>query len=255
VSLTPSGQALLDGIEKVFVQIEHSLRSAREAAVDNEFKLSFGLVEYTNLRFVPPALIRLQALYPDVKIVRHEMNTVQQVAALRANEIDVGFGALLNAADGSGLEQTTLLSSDWVLLMPRGHRLATLDRLRVDDLASERLIIFERSINAPLYDGVVEACGNAGFKPNFVYETSQAQIGVDLVEQGLGVMLGTTYVFATHPEALVYRPVDGFEPLVIDVFSRDGENNPLILDFMELAKEEASKLSALINRKSSLTSD
>jgi DNA-binding transcriptional LysR family regulator len=57
ITLTPSGEVLRDGIGKIFTRVDHVLRSTREAGEDNEFKLSIGLVEYTNLPFIPPALV------------------------------------------------------------------------------------------------------------------------------------------------------------------------------------------------------
>jgi DNA-binding transcriptional LysR family regulator len=249
VTLTAAGEALRDGIEAVFEQIDRALLTAREAAGHREFKLSIGMVEYTNLPFVPPALIRLQALYPDVTIERHEMNAIQQTAALATNDIDVGFGVPLGTQDPDpGLRIQPLLESNWALLMRCDHRLAHLDRLRLDDLAAERLIIFARAVNPPLYDGVVAHCQLAGFKPNFVYETMQSQVGINLVEQGLGVMLGATYVFAALPPALDYRLIEGLGPLTVHMFTRAEEHNPLILDFIELAAEEARRVATRLSQ-------
>lgn len=245
VALTPSGEALRDGIEKVFEQIERALKAARKAGEHGEFKLSVGLVEYTNLPFVPPALIRLQALYPDVTIARHEMNAAQQVAALALNQIDVGFGVpIAPMPSNASVRGKPLLESGWALLMRREHRLAGLARLQLDDLAAERLIVPARAVNGPLYDSVVAHCHRAGFRPNFVYETMQSQVGMTLVEQGLGVMLGATYVFASIPESLTWRPIEGFDELTVHMFTRSDERNTLILDFIELALEEARRVQA-----------
>jgi hypothetical protein len=36
-------------------------------------------------------------------------------------------------------------------------------------------------------------------------------------------------------------PVDGFEPLVVKIFFRERKRSPLVLDFIELAIEEARR--------------
>jgi len=243
VTLTPSGAALRDGLDKVFAQIELSLRLAREAGDHATFELSIGLVEYTNLPFVPPALIRLQSLYPDVKIVRHEMNSVQQIDALAKRQIDVGFGVPTAPLPAHAqLQCVPLLTTGWSLLMRADHRLASLEQLEIGDLASERVIIFARAVNPPLYDIAVERCRAAGFMPNFVYETMQSQVGYALVEQGLGIMLGAAYVFTSLPAGLLARPIEGFDALTVHRFSRPDESNPLILDFIDIATEEARRV-------------
>jgi DNA-binding transcriptional LysR family regulator len=240
VSLTASGIALRDSIEAIFTQVDHALRTTRDAAGHKNFKVSIGLVEYANLPFIPPALIRLQALYPDVTVLRHELNTAQQMAALVKHDIDVGFGVPVGGTPYDGdVTVHPLFEARWALLMRSDHRLANVDGLNLCDLARERLIVSARAVNAPLYDALVAHCQQAGFKPNFVYETTQAQVGITLVEQGLGAMIGTTYVFSSLPKTLHYRLINGLEPTTVQMLSRADERDSLILDFIELAAEEA----------------
>lgn len=245
VTLTAAGDALRDGVEQAFGQLDLALRAARETGKDRGFILSIGLVEYTNPPFVPPALIRLQALYPDVTIMRREMNARRQRAALGAGEIDVGFGVPVEPPDNDAqVGSEDLLDSGWCLLMRRDHRFARRTRLHVNELAAERLIVPARSVNEPLYDSVLARFASASVQPNIVYETTQSQVGMTLVDQGLGSMLSAAYVFASVPESLVYCPVDGFDPLTVKAFFREGESNPLVLDFIELAIEEAHRAQA-----------
>jgi DNA-binding transcriptional LysR family regulator len=242
VKLTPAGEALRDGIEEMLGQLEKTLRAAREAGKAQSFTLSIGLVEYTNLPFIPPALIRLQALYPDVNIVRHEMNARRQMAALATDKIDVGFGVPVEQTDPKEhIGSERLLDSGWCLLVRRDHRFAQRTRLRIEELAGERLIVPARAVNEPLYDSVLARFAGANVKPTIVYETTQSQVGIALVDQGLGSLLSAAYVFASVPDSLAHCPVDGFEPLAVEIFFREHERSPLVLDFIELAIEEARR--------------
>jgi DNA-binding transcriptional LysR family regulator len=84
------------------------------------------------------------------------MNTAQQIAALKRNSIDPGFGlpagSLLNDAE---ILTEPLLESSCALLVRSDHRLANVDCLNLCDLAQERLIGSARAANAPLYDWIV----------------------------------------------------------------------------------------------------
>jgi hypothetical protein len=71
--------------------------------------------------------------------------------------------------------------------------------------------------------------------------TTQSQVGISLVDQGLGSLLGAAYVFTSTPESLVYCPFDGFEPLAVDVFFRKRERNRLVLDFIEPTIEKGRR--------------
>jgi DNA-binding transcriptional LysR family regulator len=155
-------------------------------------------------------------------------------------QIDVGFGVQVSPLPDEVRAQP-LLDSGWALLMRAGHRLAGLKSLQLEDLASERIIVPARAVNAPLYDSVVAHCRASGFTPNFVYETMQAQVGITLVEQGLGVMLGAAYVFSSLPPGLVYRPIEGLDSLTVQMFTRADESATLVLDLIFVAAEEARR--------------
>jgi DNA-binding transcriptional LysR family regulator len=101
--------------------------------------------------------------------------------------------------------------------MRSDHRLANVDRLHLCDLAQERLIGSARAVNAPLYDSMVAQFQQAGFTPNFIYETTQIQVGVALIEQGLGAMIGTTYLFSSLPKTLHYRRINDLEPVTVQM--------------------------------------
>ena len=242
VQLTAAGRVFRDGVDKIFAELELSLRLARQAGDQTVFELSLGMVEYTALPFLPASMIRLQALYPDVKIARHEMNAAGQIEALLQRQIDVGFGVPVSSlpSDGEILSEP-ILESHWTLLVQDSHRLASLGSIRLDDLAAERLIVPAREINAPLYDSVISHCRAAGFIPNFVYETMQAQVGITLVQRGLGAMLGAAYVFASVPVGLRTIPIEGLDALPVHSFRRVDESRGLVLDFIELAQEEARR--------------
>jgi DNA-binding transcriptional LysR family regulator len=77
VTLTLPGETLRDSFDAIFQRVEQALRITRDPAGYQSFKLPVGHIEDANLTFIPLALIRFQALYPDITVERHEMNTAQ----------------------------------------------------------------------------------------------------------------------------------------------------------------------------------
>lgn len=242
VELTAAGLVLRDEVDKLFSQFDRALRLAREAGAECEFCLNIGMIEYTNLAFIAPALVRLQALYPEIRITRQEINSQGQPEALLERRIDVGFSAPPPNAVHAGVHAQALLRSRWGVVMPHHHRLAGHAQLQLADLASERIVMFERAIHPRLYDMVVADCLRAGFTPNFVYTTTQVQSGLSLASEGLGIMIGASYIFTTLPPELLFRPIGDMAELVIYAFTREAEDNPLLLDFIELVTQEARRI-------------
>ncbi|MET0319685.1 MAG: LysR substrate-binding domain-containing protein [Duganella sp.] len=250
VELTAAGARLQQEVDRMFDQLQRALRLTREAAEERQFRLAIGMVEFTNLPFVPPALTRLQAAYPGLTVQRHEMVSIQQMEALVKGEIDVGIGVQVGLLPGDGsIRALPVMRGPWVLVMRDDHRLAALAQLQVEDIVGERVIFFERALIPQLYDGVVNACRNAGFTPGFVYETRQAQVGVSMVAEGMGVMLGAAYIFAALPPGLTVRPFRDMDPLQVYLFSRSDEGDPLAHEFMELAAEEARRIQVRLDAR------
>ncbi|WP_229259627.1 LysR family transcriptional regulator [Duganella aceris] len=250
VELTAAGVMLQQELDKMFDQLQRALRLTREAASEREFRLSIGMVEYTNLPFIPPALMRMQAAYPGLKVQRHEMHAGLQAEALGKDVIDVGIGVpVVMPAGGIGVDARPILSGPWVAVLRDDHRLASREQIQVEDLMGERLIFFERQVVPHLYDTLVGACRRAGFTPNFVYETQQAQVGVAMVGEGVGVMLGAAYIFTAPPSGVTTRPIAGMEPLLVHMFTRSGESDALVQEFMEMVAEEARRTQVALDAR------
>ena len=225
---------------KVLAQIEAMVEVTRRTAFQNEQRITMAMVEYTDLPFIVPALTELQKHYPNVKISRKEMVSTQQIKALITHEIDIGLGVLLANEDQAAKVSTrSVLDGRWLLAVPRNHALAQVKVVHLTDLVDENLIIFSRTVNEPLYDAVLASFQRAKVVPNFVYETTQAQIGLRIVKDSGGLMLGADYVLRERHDGIVYVPIDGLPNLNVHIFWREQESSGLVLDFVEFLAETA----------------
>lgn len=246
VALTAAGEVFRDGIRQVFRQIEDTTRLARAAGGFDDVRLAIGLVEYAHVPLLPAALMRLQALYPEAKLVRHELDAAAQIDALQRGRIDIGIGVVaadpvaLLPPDGS-IGAVALLSSRWRLLVPDTHPLAQAGDIDLAQLAGERIVTFARDVNPTVYDALLDASRRAGHELQIVYETSQPHTGVQLAREGLGGMLGTGFVLGEPVAGMTALPVRGLEPLAMHAFWRIDEARTMVLDFVEIAREEARR--------------
>lgn len=243
VELTPAGAVLQQELDKMFQQLQRALRLTREAASEREYRLSLGMVEYTNLPFVPATLLRMQAAYPGLKVQRHEMHAGLQLDALVKDVIDVGIGVPASLPlDEHAIDARPVLSGPWVAVLRTDHPLAARATLSLADLDGEPLIFFERQVVPHLYDQLLGSCKRAGFLPHIVYETQQAQMGIAMAGEGVGVMLGASYIFTALPACVTLRPLADMPPLTVHLMTRAGEQDSLVLEFAEIAAEEALRV-------------
>jgi DNA-binding transcriptional LysR family regulator len=240
VVLTAAGEVFRGQAIEVLAQMETMVEVTRRTAFQNEQRIAIAMVEYTDLPFIVPALTQLQKLYPNVKISRKEMVSTQQIKALIAHQIDIGMGVLLaNEHQAAKISTRFVIDGRWLLAVPSLHRLAQAKVIHLTDLVDENLIIFSRNINEPLYDAVLASFQGAKVQPNFVYETTQAQIGLRIVKDSGGLMLGADYVLRERHDGIVYVPIEGLPDLNVHIFWREQESSGLVLDFVEFLAEAA----------------
>jgi len=250
VRLTRAGEVLRDGAQQMFQVLEETTRRMRLADGFEDYRLAVGMVEYASMSILPYTLSRLQSLYPELKLVRHEMCASKQVGALQRSQIDVGFGGgipyphELLPSDGS-ISSHPMVKSGWRLLMPESHPLASFSRISVHQLCNERIILQARELNPALHDAIRRAFECAGVDPHIVYETSQVQTGIQMARNGLGCMLLAEFIQCGLPPGMRSVPLTDMVQVSMHMFWRTNESNPLVLDFVELAIEAARRQDGL----------
>lgn len=99
-----------------------------------EQRLSAGCVGLLMHRQMPEALAKLRAEMPGLEINISSRNALEQLAALRAGQIDVGFcGGLVEGAD---LHCRIIGQGHLVLLVPEGHALWRRDAIDPAELST-----------------------------------------------------------------------------------------------------------------------
>jgi DNA-binding transcriptional LysR family regulator len=181
---TEAGSALL-------TQARATLRAARECrevvarARGRVEVLRLGLVSVASPPLVATVLSAFAAEHPDVRIVQRDLPPREQVRDLRDGRLDVAV--LGRPADGRGLRFVRLLDARWTAAMPAGHPRAGEAAVDVSDLRGERLILFPRTANPPLYDHVLRAFSDADGRARVVQEPAQLHAALDLVRAGAGI--------------------------------------------------------------------
>jgi LysR family hydrogen peroxide-inducible transcriptional activator len=101
-----------------------------------------------------------------------------------AGDLDVAILAL--PADTKGLVTRSLFAEAFMIAMPENHRLAARRRLKIGDLAGEKLLLLEEG--HCLRDQALEVCARAGTEEQDFRATSLETLR-QMVAAGLGITL------------------------------------------------------------------
>ncbi len=238
VELTAAGEVLLTEARRTLTQLDWAVGAARRAEQGEVGRLALGFVGPATYSVLPPILRAFHERFPDVELDVDELNTGQQLPALRDGRLQLGFLRPPMPADREGLVIEPILREAVVVALQRGHPLAGDSRVHLGDLAEETLLIFRRDLEPTLYDSYMRLCTDAGITPRVLHEANPLHLIVGLVAAGLGFALLPASVRKLQRPDVVYRPLHPHPPKVeIAAAWRFDEPSPILRAFLGVMRE------------------
>jgi DNA-binding transcriptional LysR family regulator len=235
VELTKAGRAFLEQARKLIVQAGHATEAARHAQKGESGIVRIGLASGLG-GVVSKVVFEHRKKSPSVDIECRDVFSTFQNEALCKDEIDVGF--LRPPVDQMNLECELLFEEEFVVVLPKSHRLAKRRFLRLKDVADEPLIIFDRNFSSGLYDKILGLYSKQGFTPHLMVTHVEAheEAGAIMVASGKGIFMGAGAIVNRTVSGLELASVRLNEPdAKIEVYAawRKEEESAVILDFLD----------------------
>jgi DNA-binding transcriptional LysR family regulator len=177
VELTQAGETLLPGIQDALVQVDQSVRAAREISGIGHNQLRVGFPEYVNHTTAAGILRDFKERAPGVELGEHEVPTLQHtrqhITELVGGTLDAGF--VLTPIGEGVLKREHIMTIGLVAALPADHPLAALQQVPMWELRKETLILFSSRLDPDSYDYVTSCCLEAGFDP-YIIQRTDAQL-------------------------------------------------------------------------------
>jgi LysR family hydrogen peroxide-inducible transcriptional activator len=157
VQITAHGHALLAQAERVLAEAHGLVEMAHESSEPLTSALRLGAIQTLGPYYLPYLLRQVRAAFPRLSLRLAEGQTDALVDDLRSGVADAILAA--EPVPGEGLATDTLFFEPFVLVCPVGHRLASLPRLHLKDLAADDLILLEEG--HCLRDQALSLCAGA----------------------------------------------------------------------------------------------
>jgi len=192
--LTDAGERLLPHVAAVLGHVVAAEDEVRGLVGLQRGVLRLGAFLSACQSFVPAALAAFEAAHPGVEVVLEQMEEPEALRRLRSGDLDLAViwreWRAAAPTDDDGLEKARLGDDPYRVVLPREHRLARRQEIRIAELAGERF-------NAPPAEGFTqpfremleELCRDAGFEPNVAYVLRDVTVARAFVAAGLCVTL------------------------------------------------------------------
>jgi DNA-binding transcriptional LysR family regulator len=233
IRLSTVGSVFLEETRRILHNVDLAVERARRTAKGHQGTLRVGFQPVVARHgVIPGAFNAFRTAHPLVELKLLPMTTTPQIDALKRGELDAAL--LYLPSEHDGFETLRIAVDDWILVVPRHHRLSRRPVVRMADLRDEDFVWFPRSASVDWYDRWMERCMAAGFVPRVVQEAVEEGLLLNLVAAGMGVYFGLGTLGSQKPRGVVLKRVADFSmPMELDLVWRRADRSPLVRRFVE----------------------
>jgi DNA-binding transcriptional LysR family regulator len=187
VTLTTAGHSFYLNARQLLKQADAAAIEARRIDTGQAGRVTLGFTAVAGYDLIPELLFAAKSALPQLDIVLKEMVSLDQIAALSSNIIDIGFIRPLSTQDS--FSSALLLTEPLLLAVHASNPLARKRKIVPADLRSEPLIMHSPDEGKYFYNLINALLTSAGVHPSYVQYLEQNHTILSLVRKGLGAAI------------------------------------------------------------------
>ncbi len=229
VELTAAGQAFLDHARLALMHADAAVETARRAAQPAKKTFAIGFQTGHEMNWLPRAMHALHDELKNIQVAISSDYSPDLAAAVARGRLDLAF---LRVEPGYDLKYHVVDREPLIVLMPRGHRLASREAVRPQDLAGE--IFIGGSNKAAVLRAVTEDyLRRSGIDIKLDHGVDNMAMAISLVASTRGVALMPAYARNLLPPSVISRPLEGEAPTIdIAVGYSESNSSPILRLFL-----------------------
>ncbi|MEO1286625.1 MAG: LysR substrate-binding domain-containing protein [Chloroflexota bacterium] len=236
IELTDAGNVFLKEAQAILASVTEAIEKTRRTSLGQMGILHIGFVESAVHHGLPEILKKFRIAYPDVEVGLKRLTSNQQLNALMENSIDVGFCRLHPEELSDNLKADVIIQEPICAVLPLSHYLASEAKISLKQLASDDFILFPEALGTSLHRHIMNACQQAGFKPNITQEATQFTTIVGLVATDMGVSVLPASVRAFPHHKVRYIALSDGANVPISIVRHEYNHSAVCQQFYKLAQ-------------------
>lgn len=182
--LTEAGRALLPHAHRAMTAVAGGRRAVGDVASGSGGRLTIGAAPAVSTYVLPAMLHRFQANHPRVQLSVRSGHSEEVLEMVLREDVEIGLMRPIQHAD---VVSTPLYEDELVLVVHRGHHFAASGQIRMAQMATEHLILFDRT--SSYHELTSSIFRQAGIDPRGYLEVDNIDAAKRMVEQRLGIAL------------------------------------------------------------------
>lgn len=186
--LTDAGRVFHEQALQILARVEQMTTATRRIGRNERSVLAIGFVASTLYSGMPQLVRRLRQQRPELDIQLLEMMSMDQIEALKAGRIDIGFGRI--RAIDPAVQRVVMRDEQLVVALPPTSPLAgDTTPLPLAALTGETLIVYPKEPRPSFADQVLSLFADQGLRPLEIQEVRELQTALGLVAADMGACI------------------------------------------------------------------
>jgi DNA-binding transcriptional LysR family regulator len=239
VSLTEAGKLFLADSRRVIALSEDSVRAVQHFNQSETRQLKIGYVASLHYHLLPATLATFQRAYPEVALNLFDMTCAQQLEALEADKIDLGFIGLRESLAGTNLQAEAVAFYEILVALPKAHPLSKKPKINLKELESHFFVGMSERNYPGWGEWMRRIVSEAGFTPRTLQEADGPLAVLAFVAAGLGAALLPEQVkLIAHP-GVAFRPLKPVVKVESCIAWRSDNTSKPLDRYVEMLKQSA----------------
>jgi DNA-binding transcriptional LysR family regulator len=245
VSLTEEGKSFLLDARRLLALSLESVKSVQRFSRGESIQLNLGYSFKFNFDLLPATLGTFYQSCPEVAVNLFDMSPAEQLRALEARKIDLGFVGLRPSAANKNmavLNWECVARHNVVVVLPARHPLAKKSKIPARALKPLFFVAMSEQTHPGSRGWLTGVCQQAGFTPRILQDVELESGIMTFVAEGLGVTLAREQIKNMPHRGVVFRPLAA--PAKADYWiAWHRENRSVALgQYIEIIKQQAAFL-------------
>ena len=243
VSLTEEGRSFLVDARRLVALSLESVKSVQRFSRGESGQLNIGYLFKFNFDLLPVTLASFYKTFPETSVNLFDMSPAEQLRALEARKIDLGFVGLRPAIankNTADLIWERVARHNVVVVLPVTHPLAKKGKIKITDLKSLFFVAMSEQTHPGSRDWLSGICQGAGFTPRILQDVDLESGLMTFVAEGLGVTLAREQIKNLPHPGVVFRPLAAVAKADYWIAWHRENQSKALLQYIEVVKKQAT---------------
>jgi DNA-binding transcriptional LysR family regulator len=243
VSLTEEGKSFLMDARRLVALSLESVKAVQRFSRGESGQLNLGYLFKFNFDLLPSTLATFYQICPEIAVNLFDMTPAEQLRALEARKIDLGFVGLRPPAAGKNiteLEWECVARHNVAVVLPAQHPLARKRQIKLSDLKSLFFVAMSEQTHPGSRAWLSNLCQGAGFTPRILQDVELESGLMTFVAEGLGVTLAREQLKNLPHPGVVFRPLATAAKADYWIGWHRGNHSKALRQYIEVVKREAA---------------